>query len=153
MSDVCCCQPEQSKHEENGGCAGIKPNGNGKYPSTTFQRPKKDKNNMTCWGCGGLGHSWRECSTPRQGNNLPFKPNHLNQNQGDRQNLNGWQGEETQSSNPLPVMIREESTSTENESKLGYQMGWNITVPIHGLECWVEQMRPILLDWHDRRCN
>ena len=25
---------------ENGGCTGFKPNGNGKYPSTTFQRPK-----------------------------------------------------------------------------------------------------------------
>ena len=21
---------------------------------------------MTFWGCGGTGHSWRECSTPRQ---------------------------------------------------------------------------------------
>ena len=36
---------------------------------------------MKCWGCGGSGHSWRECSTPRQGNNLPFKPNKQNQNQ------------------------------------------------------------------------
>ena len=42
---------------KNGGCTGFKPNGNGKYPSTTFQRPKKDKKNMTCWGCRGLGHS------------------------------------------------------------------------------------------------
>ena len=52
---------------KNGGCAGFKSNGNGKYPSTTFQRPKKDKKNMTCWGCGGSGHSWRECSDARQG--------------------------------------------------------------------------------------
>ena len=28
---------------KNGGCTGFKPNGNGKYPSTTFQRPKRDK--------------------------------------------------------------------------------------------------------------
>ena len=69
---------------KNGECTGFKPNGNGKYPSTTFQRPKKDIKNMTCWGCGGSGHSWRECSTPRQGNNLPFAPNHPNQNQSDR---------------------------------------------------------------------
>ena len=99
---------------KNGGCTEFKSDGNGKNPSTTFQRPKTDKKNMTCWGCGGSGHSWRECSTPRQGNNLLFRPNNLNQNQGDRQNLNGQQGEETQPSNPLPLMTREESTSTEN---------------------------------------
>ena len=44
---------------------------------------------MKCWGCGGTGHSWRECSTPRQGNNLPFKPTDQNQNQNTGQNLNG----------------------------------------------------------------
>ena len=99
---------------KNGGCTGFKSNGNGKYPSTTFQRPKKDKKNMTCWGCGGSGHSCRECSTPRQGNNLPFRPNPLSQNQSNRQNLNALQGEEMQPSNPLPVMTREESTSMEN---------------------------------------
>ena len=60
---------------KNGGCMGFKSNGNGKYPSYTFQRPKRDKKNMTCWGCQGSGHSWTECSTPRQGNNLPFRPN------------------------------------------------------------------------------
>ena len=27
---------------KNGGHTGFKPSGNGKYPSTTFQRPKKD---------------------------------------------------------------------------------------------------------------
>ena len=43
---------------------------------------------MKCWGCGGTGHSWRECSTPRQGNNLPFKPTNQNQNQNNGQNLN-----------------------------------------------------------------
>ena len=56
------------------GHLGFKPNGNNKYYSNAFQRPKCDKKNMTCWGCGGTGHSWRECSTPRQGNPLPFKP-------------------------------------------------------------------------------
>ena len=50
---------------KKGGCMGFKSHGNGKYPSTTFQRPKKDKRNMTCWGCVGSGHSWRECCTPR----------------------------------------------------------------------------------------
>ena len=50
---------------------------------------------MKCWGCGGTGHSWRECSTPRQGNNLPFKPVNQNLNQNAGQNLNGLQGEET----------------------------------------------------------
>ena len=69
---------------KNGGCTGVKCIGNGKYPSTTFQRPKRDKKNMTCWGCGGSGHSWRECSTPRQRDYILFRPNNLNQNQGDR---------------------------------------------------------------------
>ena len=99
---------------KNGRCTGFKSNGNGKYPSTTFQRPKTDKKNMTCWGCGGSGHSWRECSTPRQGNNLPFRPNPPSPNQGNRPNLNGQQGKETQASNPLPVTTREESTPMGN---------------------------------------
>ena len=68
---------------------GFKSNGNNKYSSNTFQRPKQDRNNMTCWGCGGTRHSWRECSTPRQRNTLPFKPNFPNLNLGRRQNLNG----------------------------------------------------------------
>ena len=102
------------KPNKNGGCTGFKSNGNGKYPSTAFQRPKRDKKNMTCWGCGGSGHCWRECSTPRPGNNLPFRPNNQTQNGNDGQNLISQQGEETQLSNPLPVMTREESTSTEN---------------------------------------
>ena len=79
-----------------------------------FQKPKKDKENMTCWGWWGLVYSWRECSTPRQGNNLPFRPNPVSPNQGNRQNLNGQQGKEMQSSNPLPVMTREESTLMRN---------------------------------------
>ena len=44
---------------KNGGHTGLKSNGNGKYSSTMFQRPIKDKKSMTCWGCGGSGHSWR----------------------------------------------------------------------------------------------
>ena len=63
-------------------CNGSKSsNGNDKYSSTKFQRPKRDRKNMKCWGCGGPGHSWRECYIPRQGNNLPFKLNNQNQNQ------------------------------------------------------------------------
>ena len=98
----------------NGGCTGFKSNGNGKYPSTTFQRPKKGKEKMTCWVCGGSGHSWREYCTPRQGNNLPLRPNPLSPNQSNRQNLNGQQGKETEPSYPLPVMTREESTLMRN---------------------------------------
>ena len=96
------------------GCSGFKPNGNGKYPSNTFQRSKHDRKNMTCWGCGGTEHNWRECSTPWQGNTLPFRPNLPNSNTGSRPNLNGQQGEETPTSNPLPVTTREESTSMGN---------------------------------------
>ena len=50
---------------------------------------------MKCWGCGDTVHSWKECSTPRQGNNLLFKPTNQNQNQIIGQNLNDQQGEET----------------------------------------------------------
>ena len=53
------------------------------------KKPKRDRKDMKCWGCVGSGHSWRECSTSRQGNNLPFKPKNQNQNQNDGQNLNG----------------------------------------------------------------
>ena len=56
-------------------------NGNGKYSYTKFQKPKRDRKDMKCWGCGGSGHSWRECSTLRQGNSLPFMPKNQNQNQ------------------------------------------------------------------------
>ena len=53
---------------KNSGCNGSKQTtGNGKYLSTKFQRPKKDRKDMKCWGCGGTEHSWRECSTPSQG--------------------------------------------------------------------------------------
>ena len=67
---------------KNNECNGSKPsNGNSKFSSTKFQRPKRDRRDMKCWGCGGTGHSWRECTTPRQSNNLPFKPTNQNQNQ------------------------------------------------------------------------
>ena len=96
------------------GHPGFKPNGNGKYSSNTFQRPRCDRKNMTCWGCGGTGHSWRECSNPRHGNTLPFRPNLSSLNPGSRLNLNGQQGEETPTSNPLSVTTQKESTSMEN---------------------------------------
>ena len=53
------------KPTKTSGHPGFKPNGNSKHSSNTFQRPKCDRKNMTCWGCGGNGHSWRECSIPR----------------------------------------------------------------------------------------
>ena len=59
-------------------------NGNGKFPNVKTQRLKKDNKHMTCWGCEGTGLGWRECLTPRQGNNLPFKLAN--------QNLNGQWG-------------------------------------------------------------
>ena len=65
-------------------------NGDGKFSGAKSQKFKKDEKNMKCWGCGGMRHGWRECTTPRQGNNLPF--NTANQNQKTSQNLNGCQG-------------------------------------------------------------
>ena len=55
-------------------------NGNGKIPDT---RSEQDKNDMICWGCRDIGHGWRECATPRQSTNLPFKlePPALSQHQ------------------------------------------------------------------------
>ena len=103
--------PEPTKPSR---CLGFKANETYKYSSNTSQRPKCDQKNITCWGCGGTGQSWRECSTPRQGNTLPFRPNFSKVNPVRRQNLNGQQREENQSSNPLPVTTREESTSTRN---------------------------------------
>ena len=58
-----------------------------------FQSPKQVRKNMMCWGCGGTRHSWRECSTPRQGNTLPFRSKLPNSNPGRRQILNGYQGQ------------------------------------------------------------
>ena len=92
------------------GHSGFKPSGIGKYSS----RPKHDRKNMMCLGCGGTGHSWRECSTPRQGNNLPFSLKPPNADPRSRPNLNGQQGEEIPTSRPLPVITRKESTSMGN---------------------------------------
>ena len=103
--------PEPTKAS---GHLGFKSNETNKYSSNASQRLKCDQKNMTCWGCGGTGHSWRECSTPRQGNTLPFRPNFLNANPIRRKNLNAQQREQNQSSNPLPVTTREESTSNRN---------------------------------------
>ena len=96
------------------GHLGFKSNETNKYSFNTSMRPKHDRKNITCWGCGGTRHSWRECSTPGQGNTLTFRSNFPNVNPGIRQNLNGQQGDKNQSSNSLPVATREESTSTRN---------------------------------------
>ena len=69
-------------------------NGNGKFSNTNSLRPERDRKDMKSWGCWGTRHSWRECSPPRQGNNLPFKPTIQNQNQNNGQNLNGQWGKE-----------------------------------------------------------
>ena len=91
---------------ENNEHNGFKPSdGNGKFSNTKFHRSKKDKD-IKCWKCGGSRHGYRECSTSRQGNNPPFRPA--------KKNLNGQWGEETQASNPLPVMTREEPTLSDN---------------------------------------
>ena len=37
---------------KTGGCTEFKPNGNGKYPSNTFHRPKCVRKKMTCGGVG-----------------------------------------------------------------------------------------------------
>ena len=85
----------QNLSKNNGHNGSRSNNGNGKYSSTKFQRSKKDRKDMKCWGCGGTGHSWREYSTPRQGNSHPFKPTNQNQNQNNGQNLNNQWGKET----------------------------------------------------------
>ena len=78
------------------GCLGFKPNGNNKNSSNSFQRPNHDRKNMTLTlGCGELDIVGEECSTPRQVNTLPFRPNFPNLNLGRRQNLNGQQGGNT----------------------------------------------------------
>ena len=68
-------------------------NGNGKISNTKTQRSEKDRKERICLGCGGIGHGWRECATPRQSNNLPFK---------------------SETPSPLPTSTREESTSIGN---------------------------------------
>ena len=68
-------------------------NGNGKIPNIKSQRLEKDRKDRICSGCGGIGHGWRECATPRQSNSLTFKP---------------------ETFSPLPTSTRQESTSTDN---------------------------------------
>ena len=87
-------QTNQNLSKNNGHNGYKSSNGNIKYSSTKFQIPKKDRKDMKCWGCGGAGHSWRECSTPRQGNNLPFKPTNQDQNKNTGQSLNDQWGKE-----------------------------------------------------------
>ena len=65
MSDV--ANQTNPNPTKTGGHTGFKPNGNGKYPSNTFQRPKHDRKNMTCWRCGETGHSWRNAPLPDKG--------------------------------------------------------------------------------------
>ena len=63
----------QNPNKNNGQYGSKCNNGNGKTTNTKTQGPKKDQKDMCCWGCGGTGHGWRECLTPRQGNNFHFK--------------------------------------------------------------------------------
>ena len=70
-----------NQNTSNNGQNGVRHNnGNWKFPNMKTQRPKRDQKDMLCWGCRGTGHGWRKCSTPKQGNNLPFKlaNRHLN---------------------------------------------------------------------------
>ena len=52
---------------KNGGCARFKSNGNGKYPSTMFQRRKRDKKSMTCWDVGLQGIVGESAPLPDKG--------------------------------------------------------------------------------------
>ena len=52
---------------KNSGCLRFKPNGNSKYSSNTFQRPKHDRKNMTCWGCGELDIFGENAPLPDKG--------------------------------------------------------------------------------------
>ena len=80
----------QSTNKTNGQNGPKQNNGDRKFSDVKTQKFKKDRKDMKCWGCRSMGHGWRECSTPRQGNNLPFKP--TSQNQNTNPNLNGQQG-------------------------------------------------------------
>ena len=70
-----------NQNASNNGQNGVRcNNGNGKFSNTKTQRPKRDQKDMLSWGCGGTAHGWRECSTLRKDNNLPFKPVNINLN-------------------------------------------------------------------------
>ena len=59
---------------------------------------------------------------PRQGSNLPFRPNNQPQNWNNGQNLNCQEGEDKQPSNPLPVMTREDQH--QQIIKTSWDIGW-----------------------------
>ena len=59
--------PEQTK---TSGCLGFQPNGNYKYSSNTFQRPKCDRKNMIYWGCVELDIVGDNAPLPDKG--IPF---------------------------------------------------------------------------------
>ena len=46
-------QNTNKNNEQNGSKQN---NGNDKFSNTRFQRPKKDRIDMKCWGCGGTGY-------------------------------------------------------------------------------------------------
>ena len=46
-----------NQNANNNGPNGMRHNnGNGKFPNTKTQRPKRDQKDMLCWGCRGTGH-------------------------------------------------------------------------------------------------
>ena len=55
----------QNTNKTNGQNGPKQNNSDGKFLSAKTQMFKKDRKDMKCWGCGGMGHGWRECSTPR----------------------------------------------------------------------------------------
>ena len=54
-------QNQNKNHEDNGS---KQSNGNGNYSNTKFQRPKKDRKDIKCWGSGGTAHSWKSVPHP-----------------------------------------------------------------------------------------
>ena len=50
----------QNSSKNNGHIGSKQGNGSGKFSATMFQRPKRDRKDMKCWGCRATGHSWRE---------------------------------------------------------------------------------------------
>ena len=70
----------QNTNKTNGQNGPKRNNGDQKFTGVKTQKFKKDRKDMKCWGCGGMGHGWGECSTPMLGNNIPFKPTNQNWN-------------------------------------------------------------------------
>ena len=50
-------QTNQNLSKSNGHNDSQSSNANGKYSCTKFQKPKRDRADMKCWGSGGSGHS------------------------------------------------------------------------------------------------